>query len=37
MTMSCQVRQWLRDGVLKDTSVAQRQLLFLLGGLETEF
>lgn len=35
--MSCQVRQWLRDGVLKDTSVAQRQLLFLLGGLETEF
>ena len=37
MTMSCQVRQWLRDDVLKDTSVAQRQLLFLLGGLETEF
>ena len=37
MTMSCQVRQWLRDGVLKNTSVAQRQLLFLLGGLETEF
>ena len=35
--MSCQVRQWLRDDVLKDTSVAQRQLLFLLGGLETEF
>lgn len=31
MTMSCQVRQWLRDDVLKDTSVAQRQLLFLLG------
>ena len=37
MTMSCQVRQWLRDDVMKDTSVAQRQLLFLLGGLETEF
>lgn len=37
MTMSFQVRQWLRDDVLKDTSVAQRQLLFLLGGLETEF
>lgn len=35
--MSCQVRQWLRDDVMKDTSVAQRQLLFLLGGLETEF
>ena len=35
--MSFQVRQWLRDDVLKDTSVAQRQLLFLLGGLETEF
>lgn len=31
------MRQWLRDGVLKDTSVGQRQLLFLLGGLETEF
>ena len=37
MTMSFQVRQWLRDDVMKDTSVAQRQLLFLLGGLETEF
>lgn len=37
MTMSCQVRQWLRDDVMKDTPVAQRQLLFLLGGLETEF
>ena len=35
--MSFQVRQWLRDDVMKDTSVAQRQLLFLLGGLETEF
>ena len=35
--MSCQVRQWLRDDVMKDTPVAQRQLLFLLGGLETEF
>ena len=35
--MSCQVRQWLREGVLNDTPAAQRQLLFLLGGMEKDF